>query len=304
MFDSILDRSIFFSFDQSGFLRHQKKFSHEKLSLEGKFALVTGATSGIGLALAKRFSEYGATLLFPVRDLQKGESSFKDYLKTQLVKLNVGYLEEVTAFTSTYQGSSFNVIVHNAGSMPAKKMLLSGFEEIFVSQVIGPYLITRAMIEKNHLIEGARIIFVSSGGMYLKRLDLKDINFERHPYNKYEAYSNAKRAQVMLSRLFEKHYPNRFKFSTMHPGWVDTPGVLTSMPLFSRLLKHRLRTPDQGCDTIAWLAATNENYPSGCFWFDRKKSNTSLFPFRKNKEEEEQLLWDYLEIIYRKYNAY
>ena len=55
----------------------------------------------------------------------------------------------------------------------------------------------------------------------------------------------------------------------MHPGWVDTPGVSSSLPRFEKLTRPLLRTPDEGADTILWLVASPE-VPSGGFWLDRR----------------------------------
>ena len=58
----------------------------------------------------------------------------------------------------------------------------------------------------------------------------------------------------------------------MHPGWVDTPGVRTSLPDFARVMGPWLRTPDQGADTMVWLATAREPLASnGRFWLDRHR---------------------------------
>jgi hypothetical protein len=57
----------------------------------------------------------------------------------------------------------------------------------------------------------------------------------------------------------------------MHPGWADTPGVRRSLPGFARIMGPLLRTPEQGADTIVWLAAAPEAVESsGRFWLDRR----------------------------------
>ena len=59
--------------------------------------------------------------------------------------------------------------------------------------------------------------------------------------------------------------------NTMHPGWADTPGLRTALPGFSRIVGPLLRTPEEGADTIAWLAAAPEaSARSGLFFLDRR----------------------------------
>ena len=55
--------------------------------------------------------------------------------------------------------------------------------------------------------------------------------------------------------------------SSAHPGWVDTPGIADSLPLFKTLTRPILRTPEQGADTFVWLAGAA--VPPGRFWHDR-----------------------------------
>jgi hypothetical protein len=65
--------------------------------------------------------------------------------------------------------------------------------------------------------------------------------------------------------------------NAMHPGWVDTPGVVNALPEFYRVTKCLLRKPEQGADTITWLAAAKEaSKVSGKFWLDREQHPSHL----------------------------
>jgi NAD(P)-dependent dehydrogenase (short-subunit alcohol dehydrogenase family) len=67
--------------------------------------------------------------------------------------------------------------------------------------------------------------------------------------------------------------------NAMHPGWADTPGVQDSLPGFHRLTRSILRTPEQGADTIVWLAAAAEaGKVSGKFWLDREPHLSAILP--------------------------
>ena len=116
----------------------------------------------------------------------------------------------------------------------------------------------------------ARIIWVSSGGMYLKKLDLDSL-FHNKKYEKVSTYSNVKRAQVTLVEELsrQERWKNEQVFS-MHPGWVGTYGLKEALPMFFSLMKNRLRNMKEGADTIIWLLLTDESLTSGSFYFDRK----------------------------------
>jgi hypothetical protein len=61
-------------------------------------------------------------------------------------------------------------------------------------------------------------------------------------------------------------------FHAMHPGWADTPGVASSIPVFRAVTRPILRTADQGADTISFLAAAPADaLGSGGFWCDRER---------------------------------
>lgn len=69
-------------------------------------------------------------------------------------------------------------------------------------------------------------ITVSSGGMLTQKLDIKDLQFEKmQPFDGTMAYAQNKRQQVVMTEEYARRYP-KVHFSSMHPGWADTPGKL------------------------------------------------------------------------------
>ena len=127
-------------------------------------------------------------------------------------------LKKVYCFCRDEVKTPIDLLIHNAGDMPHSLTITQdGFEQMFASQVLAPFILTKTLADLGKLRKGCRIIFVSSGGMYLQKLDLSDLLFEKSSYNKYTGYANAKRAQVILSELFSKKYP-QYLFSSMHPG--------------------------------------------------------------------------------------
>ena len=83
-------------------------------------------------------------------------------------------------------------------------------------------------------------------------------------YNGAQQYARAKRAQVVLNEMWAARVPrDEIVFHAMHPGWADTPGVDAGIPGFGKVMGPLLRTPEQGADTIVWLAAADERDPVG-----------------------------------------
>ncbi|MBC7713955.1 MAG: hypothetical protein H7177_11490 [Rhizobacter sp.] len=138
--------------------------------------------------------------------------------------------------------------------------------------------------------QGARIVWVSSGGMYLKELDLNTL-FHNTKYDKVSTYANVKRAQVTLVEELAK--VDRWKDNyilCMHPGWVETAGVIDSLPGFYKIMKNNLRAPSEGADTILWLLLTTEPLQSGSFYFDRKKVSAYISQKYNPSENQRALL--------------
>jgi len=82
----------------------------------------------------------------------------------------------------------------------------------------------------------------------------------------------------------------------MHPGWANTPGVRKSLPAFHRQMNKLLRSPQQGADTIVWLAAAPEVAEvSGKFWLDREPHLNAIFPGTAGSPDERNQLRAVLE---------
>jgi dehydrogenase/reductase SDR family member 12 len=139
----------------------------------------------------------------------------------------------------------------------------------------------------------ARIINVSSGGMYTQRIHVEDLQSDHQKYDGPVAYARTKRAEVILTELWAKRLEGTgVVVHAMHPGWVDTPGVRSSLPQFYKATSRLLRTPKEGADTIVWLGAAPEPArSSGGFWHDRQQRPIHRVPWTKETPEDRERLW-------------
>jgi NAD(P)-dependent dehydrogenase (short-subunit alcohol dehydrogenase family) len=95
--------------------------------------------------------------------------------------------------------------------------------------------------------DDARVILVSSGGMYTQGLRLDDWQFETEPYRGSVAYARAKRAQVALAEEWAERFGSLgITAHSMHPGWVETPGLAEGLPTFRKVMRPLLRSPRGG----------------------------------------------------------
>jgi len=298
----ILDKTVVLSFDKTGFHRHKINFEEDisQKDLAGRRALVTGGTSGIGSAVAKQLSEQGSIVNITGRNQAKGNALEKDNVNCIFYNLDMSDWESIDEFCT--QSFSYDFVVLNAGGIP-DSLIVNNFnvEHQCASQLIGHYYLILRLNQNGNLKENARIIWVSSGGMYLKKLDLQNL-FHNENYEKVSTYANVKRAQVTLTQeLSKQKFWGKTKIFSMHPGWVKTGGLSKSLPGFFRIMEKRLRNLDEGIDTILWLLLTEESLSSGGFYFDRKLVVPYLLknynPSRESRTELLKIIDNYVNSI-------
>jgi NAD(P)-dependent dehydrogenase (short-subunit alcohol dehydrogenase family) len=137
---------------------------------------------------------------------------------------------------------------------------------------LSPFLLTRALRPVLEAAAPSRVIVVASGGMYTEPLDVDALDPDPAAYDGTKAYARCKRAQVVLTEEWTRHLLDTgVTVNAMHPGWADTPGLRTALPGFTRMVGPLLRTPEEGADTIVWLAAAPDAADqSGLFFLDRR----------------------------------
>jgi len=298
--NSLLDSSVVFSFGKGGFLRHSRSFEVGDLSvdLSGKTALVTGANSGIGFATARGLAQRGATVILLCRNPERGreaESRIREHTGNQSVffeQIDLASFDSIRAFCARLETPKVSILVHNAGVLPLTRTLTdSGLETTLCTNLVGPFLLTHQLLPK--LGEGTRVIHVSSGGMYGKKLSTQELQNLEGKFDGVAAYARTKRAQVVLTELLaEQLEAQGILVHSMHPGWADTPGVESSLPRFHRLTQQMLRNAEEGADTVLWLSVTKKNLaPGGRFWFDRQPRRTHVGPWTQETLEERDRFW-------------
>ncbi|CAK9154190.1 unnamed protein product [Ilex paraguariensis] len=279
----------YLNFTKSGFLEHSKKFKAEDMQtqIEGKNCIVTGANSGIGYAAAEGLASRGATVYMVCRNKERGEAALSK-IQSATGNKNV-YLEvcdissvgEIKSFASNFSSKDvpIHVLVNNAGLLEHKRIITpEGYELNFAVNVLGTYTMTELMLP---LLEkaapDARVITVASGGMYTAPLT-KDLQFSGNNFDGVEQYARNKRVQVALTEKWAEMYKTKgIGFYSMHPGWAETLGVAKSLPSFSQSLSGKLRTSEEGADTVIWLALQpKEKLVSGAFYFDRAEAPKHL----------------------------
>ena len=269
--DSALDLTIAPGFSRIGYLARHGAWD-QLPRLDGRTVAVTGVTGGIGRATADGLAALGADLVLLVRNTKRGDEIAKELGgNARVVECDLADLDSVRAAAA--QIDTLHVLVNNAGVLPAERSFSpQGFELTFATNLLGTFALTEALLPVLKAGAPSRIITVSSGGMYSAPLDLEALKGTTGDFDGVRAYALTKRAQVVLTHEWARRLEGTgVTVHSMHPGWVNTGGLQESLPRFSKVAGPILRTPEQGADTIVWLAAAAEPATtSGEFWHDRR----------------------------------
>jgi NAD(P)-dependent dehydrogenase (short-subunit alcohol dehydrogenase family) len=250
-------------------------------SMAGKVVLVTGATSGLGLATAIGLARLGAIVRFVARNPERAEQARATMLAAvpesdiEFLLADMGRLDEVRSLAEAFIAGHdrLDVLIHNAGALTKEYTVTDqGTEVTVATQLVAPFLLSGLLLEPLRATVPSRIIQVSSGGMYTQKFDLATLEMGPGEYDGTVAYAKVKRAQLVLMHEWARRLAGTgVMVHAMHPGWADTPGIRDSLPGFARVMGPVLRTPEQGADTAVWLAAAPEpGLVSGGFWLDRR----------------------------------
>ncbi|HSW42011.1 MAG TPA: SDR family NAD(P)-dependent oxidoreductase, partial [Patescibacteria group bacterium] len=253
--DESLEALVVPSFSRIGYAVRRRLFRWDQSpsgALTGRTVLVTGPTSGLGRAVTDDLAALGARVvllgrsrerLAAVRD-ELVENHGEDRFPT--VVADMASLASVRAAVDYVLATEpqLDVLVDNAGAIFAQRTESpDGIEATFATLVVGPFTLISGLLPLLRGTPGARVVSVTSGGMYAQSLRLDDLQYTEGEFHGAIAYARAKRAQVSLMREWARRIPAAaVAFTAMHPGWADTPGVSASLPGFARVMGPILRT--------------------------------------------------------------
>ncbi|KAI9299065.1 Dehydrogenase/reductase SDR family member 12 [Neoconidiobolus thromboides FSU 785] len=299
-----------YDYCQAGFLKNSERFNLNALNVDvkDKVFIVTGGSKGLGKVTAMEIAKRGGTVHILCRDEASGQKAVEEIKKEAtndsifLHLVDLSSLKNLNKFYKTFNQThktnkelaQCDVLIHNAGFIAEKYQLTEeGIESSFAVNSLAPYYLTKLFLPNLEASKEARVIFVSSGGMYNSKLEPKDLQFKKvWFYSGVSAYAQNKRQQVEMAKKLSQVYSGKgIRFLSMHPGWCATPGVSKSLPFMDKYLGDKvLRTPLQGADTILWLALSKEpyEYANGDFFFDRKPVSPH-YPYANTTASEQEV---------------
>jgi NAD(P)-dependent dehydrogenase (short-subunit alcohol dehydrogenase family) len=241
------------------------------VDLSGRRAIVTGAASGIGVETARALALAGATVTLAVRDEEAGRRAAVHISHTTgnanvlVDSLDLAVPDSVTAFVARWTGP-LHILVNNAGVMATPETRTpQGWELQFATNHLGHFALTAGVHAALAGAEGSRVVVVSSVGHINGEVLFDDINFERHPYDPWAAYSQSKTANILFAVEAAKRWaPDGIVVNALNPGRITTTNlsrhigdVSSSPPSFDPTSTDvSWKNTEQGAATSVLLAAS------------------------------------------------
>lgn len=246
------------------------------IDLTGRTAIVTGGYSGIGLETVRALAARGVAVVVPIRSPEKARdnlSGVEGDVKT--APLDLADLASVRQFGATMVDDldRLDLLINNAGIMANPLTRVGpGWESQFGINHMGHFALTKALLPLIEKTPGARVVALSSTAHKWTDIHWDDIQFERAPYDKWQAYGQAKTANALFANALSRRLADADALAfSVHPGGIFTPlqrhlpqeemtalGWLDENGEPSEAAKAGFKTPEQGCSTTLW-AATSPN---------------------------------------------
>lgn len=238
-------------------------------TLDGKYVLVTGATSGMGKVTARRLADRGATVVLVGRNPEKTQATVREIQKrvpksdVRCLVADLSSLAQVRTLAQAYQESCprLDVLIHNAGAMFGERQLsVDGLEMTFALNSFAPFLLTSLLLDTLQASAPSRVITVASALHAGKQIPFDDLTHQRG-YKPLQVYAESKLMAIMFTYALARRLEGTGVIANaLHPGVVAThfgknargsiwPVMVTLMAPFSL-------SPEKGARTAIYLASS------------------------------------------------
>jgi len=262
---------------ESGFgLRTEPQEILENLDLSDKVVLVTGGYSGIGLETTRALAAAGAKVHVPVRSVEKAAASLAEVPGDVVVgQLDLADLASVRAYAARVREleARLDIVICNAGIMACPEQRVgNNWESQFAVNHLGHFVLVTELLPLLLAATTARVVCLSSIAHRRGGIQWEDIHFQQHPYEKWQAYAQAKTANALFALGLDLKFRDQgLRAFSVHPGGILTPlqrhldkeemqelGWLDENGELSAQAKALFKSPTQGCSTSLWAATSSQ----------------------------------------------
>ena len=248
--------------------------------------LVTGASSGIGLATAEQLAAGGAEVIMVSRDAARGDAARQEVAALATGAEPVFLAADLSSQASIHALStllherfdSIDVLINNAGTAsPRRELTLDGVEITFATNHLAPFLLTHLVFDLLSAAPAAHVISTTSES-HSNRLDFDNLQGERK-YTFFSAYARSKLANILFTyELARRLAGSRITANCFTPGPSATNfgrGAGGAMGLASGLVRFFGRSAESGARTAVYLATSHEvDEATGLYFFHGKPARS------------------------------
>ncbi|MET8428789.1 oxidoreductase [Nocardia sp. NPDC004860] len=223
--------------------------------LQGRTAIVTGASAGLGLETALRLAEHGARVVLACRNADKAAAAAEAIRQTvpdaelPFVELDLASLKSVHRAAERLHDDfgRIDLLVNNAGTLSRERTVTEdGFETTFGTNHLGPFAFTGLVLDLLRAAPQGRVVTVTSAASAKKgaRLELDDLFYERRPYKGFQAYAQSKLANVLFAFELQRQLNGtdaRLSSIAAHPGAAESDFAQNFGPAVAFLAQPSLR---------------------------------------------------------------
>ena len=245
--------------------------------------VITGASDGIGASAARTFARQGERVVVVGRSAQKTEAIANE-IGADFFVSDFADLAQVRTLAAQLKEKypRIDVLANNAGGiMGPRELTVDGHEKTFQVNHLAPFLLTTELIEVLTASQATVINTSSVANSVFAKFDIDDLDAATS-YSTNRAYGNAKLANILFTtELHNRYNTEGISTAAFHPGGVATNFAAESTsPMrlaYKSFLKRFMLTPDQGADTLVWLAnaTPGHDWISGAYYAKRTLSKAN-----------------------------
>ena len=268
------------------------------MDMQGKICLVTGSTRGLGKATAFALAQQHATVTLGCRDRQRGEAALAEIkagspaATVDLLLLNLSVQHSirtaVTEFESRYD--HLDVLINNAAVFTRQRTLTAdGYETMFATNHLGPFLLTNLLLSRLKAATAARILTITAPST--TRIAFEDVQAE-HKFSALHAFGASKAANLLFTYdLARRLASTNVTVNAFYPGLVKT-SLMREAPAPLRWLNPVFgQSPEPVAQSVVYYASSPDVQGMTGLLFNKGRQPMDSSPYTRDRAVQQQL-WE------------